>query len=1010
MTSENTMLYRAANVVGAVMVVGGGIAGIQSALDLANSGYLVYLVEKSPGIGGTMAQLDKTFPTNDCAMCILSPKLVECGRHMNIELMTLTELVGVSGEVGNFTAHLRKKPRYVDVTKCIACGLCAEKCPKKVKNEFNAGLDTRKAAYIIYGQTVPLKYAIDGDHCIYIQKGKCRACEKYCPAGAINFDDKEEMIDVHVGAVILAPGFSAYDPSGLSFYGYGDIPDVVTSLEYERILSASGPYLGHLTRPSDHAEPKKIAWLQCVGSRSQNACDNGYCSSVCCMYAIKQAVMSAEHSSGGLSQSIFFMDMRTHGKNFERGYEDAKAKGVRFLRARPHSFVPGPEGRGVSVRYVDESGREIVELFDMVILSVGLTAPKDAEALAEGAGIDLDKHRFAACSDFSPVAASRKGIYVCGAFDGPKDIPQSVVAASAAACCAGGDLAAARGALARTPEPAAAVDVTGEPPRVGVFICSCGSNIAGVVDVAAVTEYAATLPGVVFTANNMFTCSQDVQDKMAEVIREKGLNRIVVAACTPRTHEPLFQETMEAAGLNKYLFEMANIRNQASWVHGHEPDKATEKSKDLVRMAVAKALLLHPLAEPKLSINPVALVIGGGVAGMIAALELARQGFPTHIVERQAELGGNARSLSRTAKGEDIGRFLGELADKIDQDPRITVHASSEIKNSEGFVGNFKTTLATPEGETVIEHGAAVIATGARESRPTEYAYGKHPGVMTHLELERALASGAEPHCVVFIQCVGSREPDRPYCSRVCCTHAVMSAIALKEKNPHCQAAILYRDMRTYGDREELYTKARKLGVIFVRYSLDDKPRVRPKGPILEVTVKDHILDADIIFAADVVCLAAAIEPNDNAALAKMFKIPLDSDGWLFEAHQKLRPVDFATDGVFMAGMAHYPKPVEESIAQAQAAAARAVTVLSKKEITTPGAVASINAALCVGCGLCWQICPYGAIGQDDKGFATVNEVLCKGCGTCVASCRSGAPNLRGFTKTEVMAQITALL
>ncbi len=1010
MISEKNVLNQATDVVGAVMVVGGGIAGIQSALDLANSGFYVYLVEKSPGIGGTMAQLDKTFPTNDCAMCILSPKLVECGRHLNIELMTLTELVDVKGEVGNFTVRLRRKPRYVDTSKCIACGLCAEKCPKKVPNAFNAGINTRKAAYIIYGQTVPLKYAIDGDHCLYIQKGKCRACEKFCPAGAINFADKEELFDVKVGSIVLAPGFAAFDPSVLPSYDYAGIPDVVTSLEYERILSSSGPYQGHLARPSDRAEPGKIAWLQCVGSRSMSNCDNGYCSSVCCMYAIKQAVMSAEHASGKLEQTIFFMDMRTHGKNFERAYEDAKVKGVRFLRSRPHSFVPGPDGKGVSIRYADESGREIVELFDMVILSVGLTAPKDALALARGAGIELDKHRFVSCSDFAPVAASRKGIYVCGAFDGPKDIPQSVVAASAAACGAAGDLAAARGTMTRQPEAVATVDVTGEPPRVGVFICSCGSNIAGVVDVKAVTEYAATLPGVVFTANNMFTCSQDVQDKMAEVIREKGLNRIVVAACTPRTHEPLFQETMEAAGLNKYLFEMANIRNQASWVHGHEPDKATEKSKDLVRMAVAKAMLLAPLAEPTLSITPVALVIGGGVAGMTAALELARQGFPTHIVERRAELGGNARFLSRTAKGGDIGAFLEELRARIAADPRITVHAPAEIKDVEGFVGNFKTTLITAEGQKVIEHGAAVIATGARESKPTEYAYGKHPGIMTHLEFDRVLTSGITPQCVVFIQCVGSREPHRPYCSRVCCTHSVKAAIHLKERDPDCRVAILYRDMRTYGDREELYTRARQLGVLFVRYGLDNKPRVKPKGSVVEVTVKDHVLGMDIVFSADVVSLATAIEANDNEALAKMFKIPLDSDGWLFEAHQKLRPVDFATDGVFMAGMAHYPKPVEESIAQAQAAAARAVTVLSKKEITTPGTVAYVDTTRCTGCGLCWQICPYGAIGQDEKGFAKVNEVLCKGCGTCVASCRSGAPNLRGFTKTEVMAQITALL
>ncbi len=935
--------------------------------------------------------------------------MVECGRHLNIELLTLSEVQEVQGEEGNFTVTVKKNPRYVDMDKCIACGMCAEKCPKKVTNLFNEGLNKRKAIYIPYGQSVPLKYAIDGENCLYLQKGKCGNCAKVCPTGAINYEDKEELIDLHVGSIIAAPGFKAFDPVAYDLFGYGTNKDVITSMQLERILSSSGPFMGHLQRPSDKAEPKKIAWLQCVGSRNTNQCDHGYCSSVCCMYAIKQAILSIEHASEGLECSIFYMDMRTHGKEFEKYYELAKQKGIQFVRNRIHTAYP-QEGGGVLLEYMGDDGKLTREPFDMFVLSVGLETGPAALRLAETLGIELDVNKFAKTSCFEPVTTSRKGVYVCGAFEGPKDIPQAVVEASAAACAASSGLAGVRGALARKAEKIPAIDISGEPPRVGVFICSCGTNIAGVVDVDAVAEYAKGLPGVAYVTNNLFTCSQDTQDKMVEVIKEQRLNRIVVAACTPRTHEPLFQETMVAAGLNKYLFEMANIRNQVSWVHSKEPQAATEKSKDLVRMAVAKAVLLQPLNEPNLSVNPSTLVIGGGIAGMTAALELARQGFHACLVEQAEELGGNARYLRTTAQGDAIAPFLDKLIAQVENNPNIIVYKSANITSVDGFVGNFQTVVEINSSATTLQHGAVILATGAKESTPTEYEYGNHPAIKTLLELDQALtADQVAPKTAVFIQCVGSREPGRPYCSRLCCTHSVKSAILLKERDPKCRVVILYRDMRTYGNREDLYQKARQLGVVFIRFGLDNKPRVQMKGDKVEVTVEDHVLKRDLIFEADLLCLAAAITSHDNEELAKMFKVPLSSDGWLFEAHQKLRPVDFATDGVFMAGMAHYPKPLEETIAQAQAAVARAVTVLSKTEISTPGTVAVIDHTKCVGCSLCWQVCPYGAISPDENGLAVVNEILCKGCGTCVASCRSGAPNLRGFSKTEVLAQITAL-
>ncbi len=940
---------------------------------------------------------------------------MECGRHPNIELFTLTEIEEILGEEGDFTVKLKKHPRYVDVDKCIACGECAKRCPKKkIPNEFNMGLDNRSAAYILYGQTVPLKYVIDAQNCIYFQKGKCRACEKYCPADAIKFDDKEEVVEVKVGSVILSSGFKPFDPSVYDFLGYKELPDVVTSLEYERLLSASGPNMGHLIRPSDGKEPKKIGWLQCVGSRNINRSDTPYCSGVCCMYAIKQALVTADHVKGELDESIFYMDIRTYGKEFEQYYNQAKEKGINFVQARIHSLLPGPDGKGVRVRYFNEEGKVVEEDFDMFVLSVGLEPSADIQKVASILDIDIDKFKFVKTSSFDPVSTNRAGIYVSGAIVGPKDIPQSVMEASAAACAATRKVFKARGTEVEEEKKPELVDVSGDPVRIGVFVCSCGINIAGVVDVKEVVEYAKSLPGVIYAENNLFSCSQDTQDKIAEVIKKNNINRVVVAACTPKTHEPLFQETLEAAGINKYLFCMANIRNHDSWVHSDEPEAATEKAKELVRMAVAKVANQKPLEEIKLNINPKVLVVGGGIAGMNAALELANQDFEVFLVEKEKELGGNARSLRATAKGENVQEYLTNLIEKLKSHSNIKVYTDAKIKQVDGFVGNFKTNIVCNGEEQTIEHGAVIIATGAKEFKPTEYFYGKDPRVMTLLDMDRAIIDGKlDPNNIntaVFIQCVGSREPERPYCSKVCCTHSIKNALYLKEKNPNCQVIILYRDIRTYGDRELLYQEARRKGILFIRYNLEEKPNVDVKDSHIEIKVKDHILKEDLIIQADLLALASGVVPNeDNAELSQLYKLPLTSDNWFQEAHAKLRPVDFVTDGVFMAGMCHYPKPIEESIAQAEASVARAITVLSKKEMYLSGLVSVIDKDKCVGCGVCWSVCPYSAISQGEDGKAEVNPALCKGCGLCMASCRSGAAGLAGFTLDAIMAQINAM-
>ncbi len=940
---------------------------------------------------------------------------MECGRHPNIELYTLTEIESIEGEEGNFTVKLKKHPRYIDIDKCIACGECAKRCPrKKIPNEFNMGLDNRAAAYILYGQTVPLKYVIDAKNCIYFQKGKCRACEKYCPAGAVNFDDKEEIIEVNVGSVIVSSGFKPFDPSIYDFLGYKEIPDVVTSLEYERLLSASGPYMGHLVRPSDKTEPKKIGWLQCVGSRNINRSDTPYCSGVCCMYAIKQALVTADHVKGELDESIFYMDMRTYGKEFEQYYNMAKEKGIKFIRSRIHSLLPGPEGKGVVARYFTEDGEMKEETFDMFVLSVGLEPSADIDRVAKVLGIELDEFRFVKTSSFDPVATNRPGIYVSGAIAGPKDIPYSVMEASAAACAATRKLFEVRGKDVEEVKKPEIIDVSGDPVRIGVFVCSCGINIAGVVDVKEVVEYAKSLPGVVYVENNLFSCSQDTQNKIAEVIKKNNINRVVVAACTPKTHEPLFQETLEAAGINKYLFCMANIRNQDSWVHSDDPKAATEKAKELVRMAVAKVANHKPLEEIKLEINPKVLVVGGGIAGMNAALELANQKFDVFLVEKENELGGNAKFLRATAKGEDVSAYLKGLIDRVKSNPNIKVYTGAKIEQVEGFVGNFKTTISQNGSKETLEHGAVIIATGAKEFKPKEYHYGEDPRIMTLLDMDQALKDGKlDPkniNTAVFIQCVGSREPDRPYCSKVCCTHSIKNALYLKEQNPECTVVVLYRDIRTYGDREILYQKAREKGVLFIRYSLEEKPKVDVKDSHIEIKVKDHILKEEVTIYADLLTLASGVVPNeDNSELSQLFKLPLTSENWFQEAHAKLRPVDFVTDGVFMAGMCHYPKPIEEAIAQAEAAVARAITVLSQKEMYLSGLVSTIDKSKCVGCGVCWTVCPYSAISQGEDGKAEVNPALCKGCGLCMASCRSGAANLNGFTLEAIMAQINAL-
>ena len=678
---------------GAVLVIGGGIGGIQAALDLAESGYYVYLVEQSPAIGGVMAQLDKTFPTNDCSMCILSPKLVECGRHRNIETITYADVLDVKGEPGNFTVSIRKRARFVNETLCTGCGICQQKCPWKTDSEFDKALAQRKAIYFLYPQAVPNVPVIDKELCVYFQQGKCRACEKFCPIGAIDFTQTDQLIELKVGAIIACPGFTEFDPRLVPQYGYGDFPNVITSIAFERILSASGPYQGELLRPSDRQKPKKIAWIQCVGSRGI-APQNSYCSSVCCTYAIKEAIVAKEHNSS-VEATIFSIDIRTFGKGFEAYYNKAMNEyGVRFIRCRPSVIEEVAGTKNLIIKYEAEDGKIMKEEFDMVVLSVGLEPPKEAEKLANRLGIELNKDGFCQTDNFAPVESSKPGIFVCGVFQGPKDIPETVMQASAAAASAAASLAPARNSLIKRKKYPPERDIRGEPPRIGVFICHCGINIGGVVDVPQVKDYASSLPNVVYAEDNLYTCSQDTQAKIKEKIKEHNLNRVIVAACTPRTHEPLFQETMREAGLNRYLFEMANIRDQCSWVHKEYPADATEKAKELVSMAIAKARLLQPVEQTPLEVIHSGLVIGGGIAGMVAALNLAEQGFEVYLVEKSDQLGGIARRIQHTLEGNDVQTYLQDLTARVSENRLIQVYTNSDIVEATGYVGNFTTKIA----------------------------------------------------------------------------------------------------------------------------------------------------------------------------------------------------------------------------------------------------------------------------------------------------------------------------
>ncbi|MHC4577600.1 MAG: FAD-dependent oxidoreductase [Planctomycetota bacterium] len=1002
----------AKNGFGDVMVVGGGISGIQAALDLATSGYKVFLVEKAPTIGGKMAQLDKTFPTNDCSMCIESPKFIECDRHPNIEILTHTEVETVKGEAGDFTVTLTRKPRFVKEEVCKGCTVCAEYCPVPILDPFNQDLSTNKAIHIYFSQAVPLVPYID-EACLFLKDGSCSICVGVCKNHAIDLHQTPETKEVQVGAVVLAPGYSPFNPGLRGDYGYGTIKNVVTSLDFERLLCATGPHEGEILRPSDGKHPKRIAWIHCVGSRQIQEGGNSYCSSVCCTYIQKQVILAKDHDAD-TEATIFHNDIRSYGKDFERFYERAqKLPGVEFIRSYVSIGREIESTKNVTIRYAtaDEGVKE--QEFDLVVLGIGLNPPADGPRLAQQFGIELDAHGFCKTKASNPIETSRAGVYVSGAFQGPMDIPEAIATASGAASQAGELLSYRRGKMAKERVYPPERDVSEEEVRVGVFACHCGANIGRVVDIPSLVEYAETLDNVAHAEEGLFVCSTDAAEQISKTIEEKKLNRVVVAACTPRTHEPLFRDTLREGGINQYFFDMANIREHCSWVHSKQKEEATAKAKDIVRMSVARN-------EFDLPVNKRALVVGGGLAGMTAALSVANQGFEVVLVEKDTELGGMARRLHAALDGMDVRATLKDLIRKVYQHRLIQVLHNATITSVSGYVGNFVTTVESEGMVRQIEHGAAILATGASEYTPTEYLYGKDDRVMTQLELEERIGSGdaglLASRSLAMIQCVGCREEDRNYCARICCSQAIKNALSLKQVNPSKEITIFFRDMRTYGFSEDYYREAAEQGVRFVRFEPEAKPEVEAAQgegrPVLRVTAPDPILGQKLAIDVDHLVLSAAVIPSAGSDEAgRLFKVAKNPDGFFQEAHVKLRPVDFAADGIFLCGTAHYPKHLSETINSAHGAAGRAASLLAQDTVTASGSVCHVVDADCIACGACVTACTYGAVQMrktPEGKTAEVNPALCKGDGLCCAKCPTGAIVLDHFTDEAIFSQIDA--
>jgi heterodisulfide reductase subunit A len=996
-----------------VLVIGGGMGGIRTALDLAEAQKNVVLIDKANAIGGLMTLLDRTFPTNNCDLCTISCTLSESNRNQYIQLMPLTRIIELSGRAGDFTAVLSTAPRHIDLSRCTACGECLRRFPECV--DFNPGLDHRAPTCMRYPQVTPQAFSIDLSRC-----QDPRALAACCPAGAIVTEDHGSRTRMSVASIVLAPGAAVFDPSGMENFNYGHDPDVLTSLEYERLLSASGPTQGKLVCPSDGRFPAKIAWIQCVGSRGLQKDSVSYCSSACCMFALKEAMVTKERFQTSIETTIFYMDMRTFGKDYEQYYgRSRKDYGVRFVRSRPHTVLRNHREDRLIVSFMsEEGGPPVEEAFDLVVLSTGFRSNEDLRQTAECLGVDLNAHGFARTGSFSPVATSRPGIYVCGLFEGPKDIPETMAQASAAACHASAHVSCGESSAETENGALPERDVTDEEPRIGVFICDCGENIGGVISVDELTAFAAKLDGVILAEGVGHGCSREAMNHIEESIISRRLNRVVIGGCSPRTHETRFQDLLHRAGLNKYLLEIANLREQDTWVHPDRSAEAGAKARQFIWAAVLSVQKARPLSENPLPMNRDVLVVGGGVAGMTASLRLAEQGFKVFLAERRSFLGGVGRLIHRTLEGEAVQPFIEDLTSRVSAHPNIQVITNAVIVDHSGRPGLYKTGLQVGPQMFYrqIAHGVTILATGALPNRPDEYLLGRHSAVLTQMEadglLEESPDKTAHWETVVMIQCVGSRQPDNPNCSRVCCQTAIKNALRILDKHPETLIFILYRDMRTYGFQEDYYQQAREKGVVFVRYEPENPPKVQEAGSQVEISFQDPILGRSLSVSADALILSTGFVSDDESTedLEAIFKVPRTTDGYFLEDHVKLRPVDLSKPGFFVAGTAHSPRLIRETIAQAEASAARAMALLSRDSINLGAAIARVDSKKCAACLICVRACPFDVPFINADGYSEIDPSKCHGCGVCASECPAKAIQLMQFEDDQILAKLDGLL
>lgn len=1021
----------------AALVIGGGIGGMRSALDLADAGLKVYLIEQTPCLGGRVAQLGYMFPQHDCVLCrgtpdhgygctrpSISPAYIQHNQHPNIEIMTNTQVLDVEGQAGDFTVSLRQEPRYVDPTRCINCGYCTQVCPVELPDEYQRGMTLRKAAYKVAARAAPDAYVIDrGPYC-----DDCGKCVQVCPTNAIDLTEPPHLSTVEAGAIILALGFQVYDPTELEELGYGRYPNVLHAMHYERLASRSGPTEGIIVRPSDDQRPHSIAWLQCIGSRDQK---NAFCSSICCMYATKEAILAKQRLGKDVECRIFIMDERAFNKEYSTYFSKARqTHGIKYTRCRVSAVQSDPESQNLILHYADANGKMQQEKFEMVVLAAGLQPSSSAHHLAEVLDIELNEFGFCQTDKFTPLQTTRPGVFVCGSFSSPKEIAETIIDASGAAAEVMRLLNDRLNTYPYSREwPFLSADglpperdVTDQPLRVGVFACDCSGTIGEELDLHNLVNQAKNWPAVVDAEVIDLACFPESLHYLQEQIRAKDLNRIVIAGCSNRTHESLFQRTVRMTGLNPYLLELVNLQDQCSRVHHQQIQLANQKAVESVRIAVGRVSAARSVHKDEFVCQPTALVVGGGVAGMTAALAIADSGFNVHLVERTEMLGGNLQNLYYVAEGYNPQRLLRDLVNRVRSHQRIATHTRTEIMRHGGHIGNFWADLRTdhPDGssETVhIQHGVTIVATGGKEAR--EHPLLNYPNVITQRELEEKIIHHPEEITalkdVVMIQCVRP-EGVAEYCSRVCCTNMLKNATRIKLFNPACRVTVLYKNIVTYGFREAFYTEARRHGVVFIRYTDDDPPQVvfNEDFDQLYVKVRDLSLDRMLTIPADMIPLSMAITPAEGTReLSDMLRVPLSSEGFFEEAQLKLRPMDFMREGIFLAGMAHYPKFIEESISHALAAAARALTLLSQKSLYLGGVVAQVDPEKCVGCLTCTRTCPFGIpqvvhlegrTGVGDLGGAAyIDPALCQGCGTCTGECPADAIQLINYTDEQIM-------